>query len=167
MEGAVSLAHRPIAKTCGRLPQELTELAGNWQGKETPTDYTAVTRRRNKRKGGDNGLAGGAGVGRCPCAVVAGGVSRDCLWIKLWITMGVIHMPANGVKTRFDGGSRVAYTYPLPRHRKPHHGAGNRIAAGAARAPIARHATGNKKPAGLTPRASPGAAQTTLCRVQS
>lgn len=76
-------------------------------------------------------------------------------------------MPANGVKTRFGGVSRVAYTYPLPRRRKPHRGAGNRIAAGVARAPFARHATGNKKPAGLIPRASTDAAQTTLYRVQS
>ena len=66
MEGAVSLAHHPIAKTCGRLSQELTELAGNWQGKETPTDYAVVTRRGNERKAEAAGLAGWPGAGAVP-----------------------------------------------------------------------------------------------------
>ena len=70
----VSLAHHPIAKTCGRLPQELTELAGNWQG-----------------KGNAPGLRGGNAPGfeKEGGTAASGGCQRwlgNGLGLGLWIT---------------------------------------------------------------------------------
>ena len=124
MEGAVSLAHRPIAKTCGRLPQELTELAGNWQGKETPTDYGRVTHRGLKGRRNSSQLPG-----RLDLGLWITRLSRCRLWIKLWITNGLIHMPRKRMETAIGGRDGIAYTYPLPNARKRRHGPENGIVA--------------------------------------
>ena len=146
----MSLAHHPIAKTCGRLSQELTELAGNWQGKETPTDYGQVTRRGLKGRRNDCQPPRNNGLGLWIIQL-----SLGRLWIKLWINGRVIHRPANGVfraVAGFDGGLATLH-YP----------GGDRAVAGRF-GPLAGHrcgrapppdmpipAAGNKKPTGSNP----------------
>ena len=130
---------RQNGRETAREKLETAENAGSWhrdcKGKETPTDYAAVTRRGNERKAEDNGLA-----------VVIGGVSQACLWITLWINGRVIHMPANGVFRRFGGISGVLATLPYPRPRSSIVGRLRPVAGDCLRPETDRQTTGNKKP---------------------